>query len=93
MMKLPNYVLVVIVILGFASREGFAQKNLVSELGSAQTEISQHEAISIAQRHTHGRLLSVQRADDHYRIKILNQKGAVHIVNIHTKSGEIHLSQ
>ena len=79
--------------VALVSGESFAQMKLTSELNHAQTEISQQQAVTIAQRYTHGRLLSVQRTDDHYRIKILNHKGAVHIVTINAKSGAVDLSQ
>lgn len=93
MMKfLPN-VLVVMMLMVVVPGKSFTQAKLMSELSHEQAEISQHQAVTIAQRYTQGRLLSVQRADDHYRIKILNHKGAVHIVTINAKSGEIDLSQ
>ncbi|MBK7364499.1 MAG: PepSY domain-containing protein [Nitrosomonas sp.] len=92
-MKFQSNVLVVMMLIVLVSGKSFAQIKLTSELSHEQAEISQQQAVSIAQRNTQGRLLSVQRADDHYRIKILNHKGAVHIVTINTKSGEIDLSR
>lgn len=93
MMKLRSYVLAVVMLTILLSGKVIAQKRLTSELSQDQVEITQNQAVTIAQRHTHGRLLSVQRIDGHYRIKILNQKGAVHIVTINVKSGEVDLSQ
>jgi len=92
-MKFQSKVLVVMLWVALVSGESFAQMKLASELSDEQIQISQQQAVTIAQRYTHGRLLSVQRMDDHYRIKILNHKGAVHIVTINAKNGEVDLSQ
>lgn len=92
-MKFQSNVLVVMMLMILVSGKSFAQVKLTSELSHESAEISQQQAVTIAQRHIQGRLLSVQRTDDHYRIKILNHKGAVHIVTINVKTGEVDLSQ
>lgn len=89
-MTYRNCLLIAVFILGFSSAVTYAQRNPHFYQTSAQsTEISQQQAVAIAQRHFPGRLLSVQRMASSYRVKILSTKGIVHVVTIDANSGEV----
>ncbi|WP_297743821.1 PepSY domain-containing protein [Nitrosomonas sp.] len=85
-------VLMLVLIASFSSgaTTAFAQKNLRYHHASNQlAEISQQQAVAIAQQHVPGRLLSVQRTTESYRVKILSHKGTVHVVTIDSRSGAV----
>lgn len=83
--------LIIVLIAGFSGvTTAFAQQNLFYEYASNQhAEISQQQAVAIAQRHVPGRLLSVQRSADNYRVKILSSKGTVHVVTVDARNGTV----
>lgn len=82
--------LIAVFITFFMSAATFAQRNsLYNQPSNQHTEISQQQAVTIAQHHIPGRLLSVQRASESYRVKILSSKGTVHIVTIDANSGAV----
>lgn len=90
MMTYRHCLLMAIFIAGFTSAIAGAQRNpLYYQASNHQTKISQQQAVTIAQQHVPGRLLSVQRVADSYRIKILSSKGTVHIVTIDASSGAV----
>ena len=51
--------------------------------------ITEQKAITIAQQHFKGRVLAINHSGNAYRIKILSNKGAVHIVLINAADGTI----
>ena len=61
-------------------------------LASNQT-ISEQAAVTIAKQHINGRVLAVNRTDTAYRIKILSDKGTIHIVSVNSTDGSIQPSQ
>lgn len=89
-MTYRHYLLIAVFVTGLTSGVAIAQKDSTHGQASNQhTEISQQQAVTIAQRHVPGRLLSIQRATDSYRVKILSSKGTVHIVTIDARSGVV----
>lgn len=80
--------LITVFIASFLSEVTIAQ-NYPSHyhVSNQHAEISQQQAVTIARQHMPGRLLSVQRAAESYRVKILSDKGTVHIVTIDARSG------
>ncbi|WP_090568558.1 PepSY domain-containing protein [Nitrosomonas sp. Nm33] len=86
-----RYCLVIAIFIAFFMPAiTLAQKNSPYYQPSTQhTEISQQQAVTIAQQHIPGRLLSVQRASDSYRVKILSSRGTVRIVTIDANSGAV----
>ena len=59
--------------------------------GSQQANISQQQAISIAQRHIKGRVLDIRRNDGVYRVKILSDQGSIHVVQVSAVDGKIKI--
>ncbi|MCB1935285.1 MAG: PepSY domain-containing protein [Nitrosomonas sp.] len=51
--------------------------------------ISQRRAIAIAQQHINGRVLDIKQQDNVYRVKILSEKGSIHIVQVNVLDGRI----
>ncbi|MCC6922835.1 MAG: PepSY domain-containing protein [Nitrosomonas sp.] len=51
--------------------------------------ISQRKAIAIAQNYIQGRVLDIRQHNGIYRVKILSEKGSVHIVQVNANDGEI----
>jgi hypothetical protein len=51
--------------------------------------ISQRKAIAIAQNYIQGRVLDIRRHNDIYRVKILSEKGSIHVVQVNANDGEI----
>lgn len=51
--------------------------------------ISQRKAIAIAQNYIQGRVLDIRQHNGIYRVKILSEKGSVHIVQVNAHDGEI----
>lgn len=86
-----RYCLVIAIFIAFfMSAAPLAQgDSLYYQPSNQHTEISQQQAVTIAQHHIPGRLLSVQRAPESYRVKILSSKGTVHIVTIDANSGAV----
>ncbi len=63
---------------------------LLSTPGYAAPEsISKQEAVSAAQQHRSGRVLSVKRNGPNFRVKTLNKKGEVRVIRIDAKSGKV----
>lgn len=69
------------------------QNNALSHyfLASNQT-ISEQVAVTIAKQHINGRVLAVNRTDTAYRIKILSDKGTIHILSVNNTDGSIKAS-
>ncbi|SEM96767.1 PepSY domain-containing protein [Nitrosomonas marina] len=53
------------------------------------TEISQRQAITIAQQHIKGRVLDIRRNENVYRVKILSDQGSIHIIQVSVSDGTI----
>ena len=53
------------------------------------TDITEQKAIAIAQQNFKGRVLSINHADNIFRIKILNNQGTVHTILINATDGSI----
>jgi len=51
--------------------------------------ITQRRAIAIAQDHINGRVLDIKQQGGVYRVKILSEKGSIHIVQINALDGKI----
>lgn len=84
------YLLIVFFIAGFISEATVAQHDSSHlHVSNQHAEISQQQAVTIARQHISGRLLSVQRTTDSYRVKILSSKGIVHIVTVDAKRGVV----
>ena len=89
-MTYRHWWLIAVFILGFTSAVTSAQRNPhFYQTSDQNTGISQQRAVTIAQQHFPGRLLSVQRMANSYRVKILSSKGIVHVVTIDANSGEV----
>lgn len=85
------FLLTIVLATSFTPPEAAAgQNNALSHyfLASNQT-ISEQAAVTIAKQHIKGRVLAVSRTDTTYRIKILSDKGTVHIVSVNSTSGAI----
>ena len=54
-----------------------------------QGKISQRKAIAIAQKHIQGRVLDIRPENGIYRVKILSDKGMVHVVRVDAANGKI----
>lgn len=86
-----SFLLTIVLATCFISPVATAgQNNALSHyhLASNQT-ISEQAAVTIAKQHIKGRVLAVSRTDTTYRIKILSDKGTVHIVSVNSTSGAI----
>ncbi len=59
------------------------------QVADQHSEISQRKAIAIAQKYIKGRVLDIKQHGDTYRIKILSEKGSIHIVHVNAVDGEI----
>jgi starvation-inducible outer membrane lipoprotein len=61
-----------------------------SSLASNQTNnISEQAAVTIAKQHINGRVLAISRTNNAYRIKILSDKGTVHIISVNSSDGSV----
>ncbi len=59
-------------------------------LASNQTNnISEQAAVTIAKQRINGRVLAVSRKNNAYRIKILSDKGTVHIISVNSNDGSV----
>lgn len=89
---LPNCLLIISYLLiqdvGIASAQNHAN-NFFRTTSGRQAEISQQQATAIAQKYVSGRVLSVNRSTNSYRVKILNSKGNIQIVTVSTRDGAI----
>ena len=56
---------------------------------SAQEEISKQQAMDIATKSNPGRVLSVKRSADTYKVKTLSENGKVRIIVIDARSGKV----
>lgn len=56
---------------------------------SQQSEISQRKAIAIAQKHIKGRVLDIKPENGVYRVKILSDRGMIHVVRVNAANGKI----
>ena len=66
------------------------QNNALSHYHLASNQqISEQSAVTIAKKHINGRVLAVTLEDGTYRIKILSNKGTVHIVSVNSTDGSI----
>ena len=66
------------------------QNNVLSHYHLASNQqISEQAAVTIAKKHINGRVLAVSLTDSTYRIKILSDKGIVHIVSVNSANGSI----
>ena len=54
-----------------------------------QDGISEQAAVTIAQKKINGRVLTISRVNDAYRIKILSNQSTVHIVTVNAINGKI----
>lgn len=59
------------------------------QVANQRGAISQRKAIAIAQSHIHGRVLDIRQHNGVYRVKILSEKGSIHIVQVNASDGEI----
>lgn len=57
--------------------------------GQQQSEISQRKAIAIAQKHIKGRVLDIKPENGVYRVKILSDRGMIHVVRVNAANGKI----
>ncbi|MCG6937695.1 MAG: PepSY domain-containing protein [Gammaproteobacteria bacterium] len=62
---------------------------LATPAAAASQEISKQQAMSIATEAYPGRVLSVKRDDDVYKVKTLSEDGKVRVVVIDATSGKI----
>ncbi len=66
------------------------QNNVLSHyLLASNQQISEQSAVTIAKKHIKGRVLTVTHKDGTYRVKILSDKGIVHIVSVNSTDGSI----
>ncbi len=92
MNKLRNFLVVVILLTNFGPLATAEQKNSVPGnllISSNQSNISQQQAVDIAQKHIQGRVLAINRVDNAYHVKILSSEGTVHVVQISIQDGSV----
>lgn len=68
---------------------GGNQQSHQQQASKPHNGITQRRAIAIAQDHINGRVLDIKQQDGVYRVKILSEKGSVHIVQINVLDGKI----
>ena len=56
---------------------------------NAEPKVNQQQAIAKAKQSVQGKVLKVDRNKEHYRVKMLNQKGCVISVNVNKQSGKV----
>lgn len=56
---------------------------------NAEPKVNQQQAIAKAKQSVQGKVLKVDRNKEHYRVKMLNQKGRVISVNVNKQSGKV----
>jgi hypothetical protein len=79
-MKLRFFLLVLIMILTTVQPVQIAS-------AASQVAENKQQAVEIAQQQFSGRVLSVKRQGDSYRVKILNAKGDVRIIKVKALNG------
>lgn len=60
-----------------------------SSTTNAEPKVNQQQAIAKAKQSVQGKVLKVDRNKEHYRVKMLNQKGRVISVNVNQQSGKV----
>jgi uncharacterized protein YpmB len=60
-----------------------------SSTTNAEPKVNQQQAIAKAKQSVQGKVLKVDRNKEHYRVKMLNQKGRVISVNVNKQSGKV----
>ncbi|MFC6440400.1 PepSY domain-containing protein [Bowmanella sp. JS7-9] len=58
-------------------------------MADQQDKISQSQAVSLAQRHTSGRILKVEQSRDSYKIKVLKDNGRVVTLRVDKQTGRV----
>ncbi len=84
--------LVVLSVVAAISDTTAGRHNFASGRNSATSPaggISEQHAIAIAQQHFKGHVLAISQSDKHYRIKILSERGTVHMVLINAVDGSV----
>lgn len=66
------------------NQQGYQQQTAKPHKG-----VSQRRAIAIAQQYINGRVLDIKQQGDVYRVKILSEKGSIHIVQVNVLDGRI----
>lgn len=92
MILILNFFLIALLIMispAHAPAFGQGQSQHYYQTANQHGEISQRKAIAIAQNHIQGRVLDIRRHNDIYRVKILSEKGSVHVVQVNANNGEI----
>lgn len=56
---------------------------------NTEPKVNQQQAIAKAKQSVQGKVLKVDRNKEHYRVKMLNQKGRVISVNVNKQSGKV----
>ncbi|MBX3629632.1 MAG: PepSY domain-containing protein [Nitrosomonas sp.] len=92
MNKLTIFFLIVFLLVVspvLAQTSGETRSIYRDQVVDQHSEISQRKAIAIAQKYIKGRVLDIKQHGDIYRVKILSEKGSVHIVQVNAIDGEI----
>ncbi len=92
MNKLTIFFLIVSLLMippVLAQTKGEDQSVYRYRVADQHSEISQRKAIAIAQKYIKGRVLDIKQHGGIYRIKILSEKGSIHIVHVNAIDGEI----
>jgi len=84
----------VLLVAGFSlgcSTLAYAQSanSNTSTTTNAEPKVNQQQAIAKAKQSVQGKVLKVDRNKEHYRVKMLNQKGRVISVNVNKQSGKV----
>ena len=66
-----------------------ANSNTSTTTTNAEPKVNQQQAIAKAKQSVQGKVLKVDRNKEHYRVKMLNQKGRVISVNVNQQSGKV----
>ena len=87
---LKGVLLVAVFSLG-CSTLAYAQSanSNTSTTTNAEPKVNQQQAIAKAKQSVQGKVLKVDRNKEHYRVKMLNQKGRVISVNVNKQSGKV----
>ena len=82
--------LLVVAVLCLASSPlTYAQSTNSNNPDKSETKVNQQQAIAKAKQSVPGKVLKVDRNKEHYRVKMLNQKGRVISVNVNKQSGKV----
>ena len=85
-MKVRFYILLLMMILATAVP-------IQSASAASQGAKNKQQAVEIAQQKFSGRVLSVKRQGDSYRVKILNASGDVRIIKVKAVNGDQNYDQ